>query len=141
MIIKNTITVEDYQTLHRAVGWKILNDDIVASSLENSHIVLGAYKDQKIIGMVRLISDTASHGLVADMIVLPDYQRRGVGRKLMNELTSQVQSFVNDKDQFLVELVPTKGNEEFYKKCGFKVDNTSLLGAYKWFKNKNKYEI
>jgi len=141
MIIKNSITVEDYQLLHKSVGWKILDNAIVKASLDNSHIVLGAYEDDKILGMVRLVSDSATHGLLTDMIVLPQYQRHGVGKELMKELTNRVQEFVNDKDQFLIELVPTKGNEGFYKKCGFKVDNTALLGAYKWFKNKNIYEI
>ena len=141
MIIKNSITVEDYQTLHRSVGWKILDDTIVKASIDNSHIILAAYDDEKILGMVRLVSDSATHGLLTDMIVLPQYQRHGVGKELIEELINQVQKFVDDKDQFLIELVPTKGTEEFYKKCGFKVDNTALLGAYKWFKNRHIYGL
>ncbi len=45
MIIKNGISVADYQVLHKAVGWKILSDSIVKKSLKNSHIVLSAYED------------------------------------------------------------------------------------------------
>ena len=140
MIIKNGISVADYQILHRAVGWKILSDSIVKKSLKNSHIVLSAYEDNKAIGMVRLVSDKATHGLLSDVIVLPEYQGKGIGKSLMEELSNRIQTFVNNKDQFLLELVPTKGYEEFYKKCGFKVDNSALLGAYRWFKNQNIYK-
>lgn len=140
MIIKNGISIVDYQTLHKAVGWKILSDTIVRKSLKNSHIVLCAYEDNKAVGMVRLVSDKATHGFLSDVIVLPKYQGRGIGKSLMNELSNRIQTFVNTKDQFLLELVPTKGYEDFYKKCGFKVDNTALLGAYKWFKNQNIYK-
>lgn len=140
MIIKNSISVADYQVLHDAVGWKILNNKIVKAALKKSHIVLSAYEDDKIVGMVRLVSDLNTHGLLTDMIVLPSYQGRGIGKALIDELNKKVQEMVNKKDQFLLELVPTKGNEGFYIKCGFKVDSSSLLGAYRWYKNQNIYK-
>lgn len=140
MIIKNGISVADYQTLHKAVGWKILSDSIVRKSLKNSHIVLSAYENNKTVGMVRLVSDRATHGHLTDVIVLPEYQGRGIGKSLILELSNRIQTFVNNKDQFLLELVPSKGYEEFYKKCGFNIDNSALLGAYRWFKNQNIYK-
>jgi N-acetylglutamate synthase-like GNAT family acetyltransferase len=139
MVIKNRISVKDYQLLHKSVGWKLYNDRIVRASLKNSHMILSLYDEGKIIGMVRLVSDKATHGMITDMIVLPEKQGMGYGKLLLNELTRRIQDFVNDKDQFILELVPAKGKKEFYKKCGFKVDDTALLGAYKLFKNKNIY--
>ena len=139
MVIKNRISVKDYQLLHKAVGWELSNDRVVRSSLRNSHMVLSLYDEGKIIGMVRLVSDKATHGMITDMIVLPEKQGKGYGKLLLTELTKKIQEFVNSKDQFLLELVPAKGKEEFYKKCGFNVDDTALLGAYKLFKNKNLY--
>ena len=140
MIIKNGISIDDYQILHKSVGWKMLDRKIVKTSLKNSHIVLSAYEDNKILGMVRLVSDKSTHGMLTDVVVLPTHQGMGIGKTLINELSNRIQEFVNTKDQFLLELVPSKGNEGFYKKCGFEVDSSALLGAYKLFKNQNIYK-
>ncbi len=140
MIIKNGISIDDYQILHKSVGWNLLDRKIVKTSIKNSHIILSAYEDNKTVGMVRLVSDKATHGHLTDVIVLPEYQGRGIGKSLILELSNRIQTFVNNKDQFILELVPSKGNEGFYKKCGFEVDSSTLLGAYKLFKNQNIYK-
>ena len=95
MVIKNRISVKDYQFLHKSVGWKLSNDRIVRFSLKNSHMILSLYDEGKIIGMVRLVSDKATHGMITDMIVLPEKQGMGYGKLLLNELKVKKNSIKN----------------------------------------------
>ena len=111
MIIKNGISVADYQILHKAVGWKILSDSIVRKSLKNSHIVLSAHENNKTVGMVRLVSDRATHGHLTDVIVLPEYQGRGIGASLMR--------LVEESTPTNLYFGAQPGKEGFYDKLGY----------------------
>ncbi len=139
MEIVRNISVEDFQKLHILVGWKILKDKEIENALKNSMFVSCAVEDGQVIGMARVVGDFATHGLLCDVIVSPLFQRRGIGKAIISDISSQIQEFVDNKDEFMLELLPTKGNVEFYQKCGFKYEPNYMDGLYKWFKNKNIY--
>ncbi len=139
MKIVRSMSCEDFQKLHVAVGWKILKDEEVDCSLKNSMFISCAVIDDEIVGMARVVGDFASHGLLCDVIVNPKYQKQGIGRQIINDISMQIQAFVNERDEFMLELLPTTGNIEFYKKCGFKYKPESMEGVYKWFKNQKIY--
>lgn len=141
MEIVYDVTVKDFKILHQLVGWKPLDDEIIKKSLDNSMIKVSIFEKNKCIGMARVIGDFASHGLLADVIIAPDYQHQGYGTKLVNATTDKVQEFVNNGgDEFLLELCPTYGYEKFYQDCGLKLKPEKMSGMYKWYKNQNKYK-
>ena len=134
------ISVKDFQDLHIKLGWKYLTDELVKASLDGSMFKVSVRLDAKVVGIARIIGDGATHGLLADVIVDPDYQGKGVGKAMIMHLMDKVQAFVDDgRDEFLVELLPTTGKIDFYKKCGFKHKPENMEGVYKWFKNHNLY--
>lgn len=140
MELKEKLTVKTFQKLHSDVGWKILNDKEVKRSIKNSMFVVTAVVDDKVVGMARVIGDSAIHGLLADVIVTPKYQKQGIGKAMVQHLMQKAQEFANKHDQFMIELLPTCGNVEFYKKCGFKHLPKEMEGCYKWFKNESIYK-
>lgn len=75
-----------------------------------------AYRDEKIIGAARMISDGV-YSLIVDLAVQPNFKRQGVGLSLMQELLK------NTTGQF-VYLNSTYEAEDFYKKLGFKKQKT-----------------
>ena len=95
--------------------------------------------DDEIVGMARVVGDFATHGLLCDVIVKPEYQKQGIGKQIINDISMQIQAFVNERDEFMLEFLPTTGKIEFYKKCGFKHKPENMEGVYKWFKNQNIY--
>ena len=139
MEFKDYISVEDFQRLHKAVGWKIIDDEVVRKSLEGSDFVVSAVKDGRVVGMGRLVGDGVLHGLICDVIVEPEEQHNGIGKAIVRRLVEKVQAFVDNHDQYLIELLPTAGNADFYVKCGFKHDESKMEGCYIWLKNQNKY--
>lgn len=134
------ITLRDFQRLHILTGWKYLKDSIVQQSLDNSMFKISVIEDGQCIGIARVVGDGICHGLLSDVIICPDYQRKGYGTAMIKALLEKIQEFVNNNgDEFLVELLPTAGNEGFYVKCGLKYNPAQMAGCYKWFKNQNRY--
>ena len=67
------------------------------------------------VGLIRLVGDGFSSVLVQDLIVLPIYQRQGIGSALMKEALEDY------KDAYQVQLVTdqTERTLEFYRSMGF----------------------
>ncbi len=136
----NKINFKDFQSLHLKVGWKILDNKIIKKSLNNSLFKVSAIEDNKVVGIARIVGDNYSHGLLTDVIVHPDFQSKGIGKAMINYLLNNLQKYVNKYcDEFLLELLPTNGYIEFYKKCGFKHIPENMEGCYLWIKNQNIY--
>ena len=77
-----------------------------------------ALKDDKQIGMARLLGDRATYWIITDVLVLPKYQRSGIG----SELTKRLIHYIKEnapKGEHLVFLLCNKGKENFYRKLGF----------------------
>lgn len=88
-------------------------------ALEHSYKVVTAWDGEVLIGAGRMLSDGICYGAIFDMGVLPEYQKKGIGKGLMQEL-------LNGEEHMPVHLTSTFGNEEFYKKLGFKKHKTAL---------------
>jgi GNAT superfamily N-acetyltransferase len=79
---------------------------------ENSFVVCFAYDSDTLVGMGRAISDGEYYASVYDIVVLPEYQGRGVGKAIMGAIHERLP--VNATTLFSVP-----GKEPFYKKCGY----------------------
>jgi GNAT superfamily N-acetyltransferase len=60
-----------------------ISRDEVERGLRNSSLVIGAYLDDKQIGIARVVSDTIRFAWIADVFVAPDHRARGVGRAMI----------------------------------------------------------
>ena len=89
--------------------------------------------------MARLVSDNTSHGILCDVIVNKQHQGLGIGKQLVQKVLAYCQAIADKNDQFMLGLLPTANNIDFYLKCGFKHDLSQMEGCYLRLKNKNKY--
>jgi len=135
--IKNNKMVDtnEYMKLLKSAGWKILSTNQHRRALDNSMVVAVAYDNDKVVGIARLVGDNATHGLICDVVVLPEYQGKGIGKKLVLNLVAEVKQNLKEREQFLIELLPEFGKREFYIKCGFKYKPENMDGMYLWIKN------
>ena len=82
-------------------------------ALENSHSVISAWKGTTLVGLGNAISDRSLVVYYPHMLVLPEYQRQGVGREMMKRLMSRYRGFHQHM------LVADAKATRFYKACGF----------------------
>ena len=85
----------------------------------NTYKVVTAWDGDKIIGAGRMLSDGVCYGWIHDFAVLPNYQKKGIGRNIMSEL-------MHGNESLLIGLTSAFGAEEFYYKLGFKKHKTAL---------------
>lgn len=85
--------IKEYQTyneqeiidLYQSVGWTNYTScpEMLEKAYKNSLCILGAFEKEKLVGVVRVVGDGISIVFVQDILVLPEYQRQGVGSALM----------------------------------------------------------
>ena len=76
----------DVEVIHRFLTRSYWAEGIpretVERSIENS-LCFGVYDNARQIGFARVISDFATYGYVADVLILEPYRERGLGKELM----------------------------------------------------------
>jgi ribosomal protein S18 acetylase RimI-like enzyme len=61
----------------------------IAAMYAGSNLVLTAWDEGRLVGILRGWTDGAYDGYVCDLAVLPDYQKQGVGRRLLELCTER----------------------------------------------------
>ena len=115
----NELDVTTYLALRSAVGSKPLTEKQAQKALEGSLLTVTAYDGDKTIGMGRLVGDGAVICYIQDLIVIPEYQGKGVGSMLIESLIEYVKELQLPGTQMMLDLMCAIGREEFYKKYGF----------------------
>ena len=91
---KRTVTPAEACALYIDLGWgdsKFYSHDRMKRSLANCDIVVSARNEAgDLIGIARGLSDFAIDTKILDMIIDPDYQRQGIGKKMMREIEKLV---------------------------------------------------
>ncbi len=115
----NSVSPNKLEELCSAVGWSPRPIDKVKQSLENSfcHIAAWHFHDeqQQLIGFARAVSDGAFHAALLDILVHPDFQNRGLGKRIVKALIEQLQ----ESEVQNITLVASPHIVDFYHKLGF----------------------
>ncbi|MDU7138062.1 MAG: GNAT family N-acetyltransferase [Streptococcus mitis] len=116
------VKLEDVLHLYQAVGWTNYTNQpqMLEQALSHSLVIYLALDGDAVVGLIRLVGDGFSSVFVQDLIVLPSYQRQGIGRSLMKEALEDY------KDAYQVQLVTeqTEKNVGFYRSLGFEALST-----------------
>jgi GNAT superfamily N-acetyltransferase len=116
----NTITVNEFNFLRKSVGWNEIENNLALKTINNALFIITAIVDNKIIGLTRVGGDGGYTILITDVIVLPEYQRRGIGKYLMGMAMNYIKNdFLQNDQSVFVNLMSAKNREPFYMKFGF----------------------
>ncbi len=117
-IIKN-IKIEQIIDLYKEAGWWDEDDEKnpikVKKIIKESYIFIGAFIENKLVGMARVLSDGISDAYIQDVIVKENYRKKGIGKKLIIFLLN----YLKKKQINWIGLISTPSSKEFYKKLGF----------------------
>ncbi len=103
--------------LYISVGWanallpSWLNEKFEIA-LRNSAWAYTVWDDERLIGLIRIVSDKVMVATVLDLVIHPDYQGKGIGSKLM-ELSMRKLPHGNWFSH------TTSNNYRFYERFGF----------------------
>lgn len=106
--------------LYASVGWSNYTDrrDMLRAAYSNSLYALAAYDDDEntLVGIIRAVGDGASIIYIQDLLVLPSYQRQGIGRKLVKKVMDKYK----DAYQLVLLTEAVEKNIAFYQSLGLK---------------------
>lgn len=106
-------------TLLKTVGMAYFEGKLHKKAFENSHTVVFAFDEDKLIGFGRAISDGTSQAALYDIAVLPEYQGKKVGATIVNSIIDRIPHC-----NFILYAAP--GKEGFYEKLNFRKMKTGM---------------
>ena len=127
-IKENQLDLDTYLNLRKAVNWKVLNTKQAETALNNSIYKVCAYDGDTPVGMGRIVGDGAVIAYIQDLVVIPEYQKQGVGRMIIEKLIAYVKENNPEGNEIMLCLMCAKGRENFYLKHGFTARPTDNLG-------------
>jgi len=88
--------------------------DAIQKAFNNSQYVVAAFLNKELIGFVRVLTDEALFATLWNMIVKPKYQKKGIGKLLIEKCLDKYPNL-----HFF--LIADDDVVDFYKKSGFKI--------------------
>lgn len=117
--------IQEYQTycqseimsLYASVGWTAYTDspDVLQQGYAHSLLTLAAYEKDQLVGIIRVVGDGYTIVFVQDLVVLPAYQRKGIGTALLQEVLKRF----DHVRQIELATDNTPKTITFYKSLGF----------------------
>lgn len=130
-VIKMNITYKDTQDFERehltelflSVKWSSGKyPDMLKEAMKNYKTVYSAWDNDRLVGLISVMDDGVMTAYVHYLLVNPDYQRFGIGRKLIDMTKEKY------KDYLKIVLIAYDSAMEFYNSCGFeKSDNATPM--------------
>ncbi len=112
---KRQIDKDKILDLYRQNNWSSADKpDELMKALQNSHTLISAWDADRLVGLANSISDGYLVVYYPHLLILPDYQGKGIGRMIMERFQVKYSGF---HQQILVADIEAI---EFYGKCGFK---------------------
>ena len=85
-------------------------------ALTHSSTVLTVWDNEKLVGLTRVLDDTAMLAQIHYVLVHPDYQGQGIAGKMIEYVKEKYKDFM-----YIEGMPEDKNNVPFYEKHGFSV--------------------
>ncbi len=103
--------------LYSEVGWTAYteNMEVLRQGFEHSLLVLSAYENNELLGIIRVVGDGSTIVLIQDILVFPEKQRQGIGTALIQAILDRYA----DVRQIQLTTDNTPKTVAFYQSVGF----------------------
>lgn len=112
-----SVPLRDLVRLYAAVGWTAYTKapESLAAAISGSSYVVTARMGGELVGLARAISDNATICYIQDILVDPEHQRSGLGRRMVENVLGQY----SDVRQKVLITDDGPGQRAFYESLGF----------------------
>lgn len=109
--------IDDYRRLRSATGLSPKSAEAAARGLANTLYGVSVVNGDRVIGMGRIIGDGGCFFVVVDIAVQPEFQKRGLGKRIMDALDAWLRA--NAPVSSNVSLFADGDARHLYAKYGF----------------------
>ena len=95
-------------------------------ALQNGLLNVSAIYHDGLVGMGRLVGDGAMYWYLQEIIVLPQFQRMGIGTMIVHHLVDYAKENSVTGKFTTIGGVSAKGKEPFYEKMGFEIISNGI---------------
>ena len=111
---RRDIAIEQILPIYESNGWSSAHKpQALHQALLNSHSLVSAWQGERLVGIGNAISDGFLVVYYPHLLVSPDYQGQGIGKKIVEMLKGRYQGM------HMHMLVAEYEANAFYEKCGF----------------------
>lgn len=104
------------QNLYSSVEWSSADyPERLQKAIKNSGCVFSAWDGNQLVGLINAIDDTEMTAYIHYLLVRPEYQGNGIGKKLINLIKEHY------KDFLVIVLISYDKEVSFYEHCSFEV--------------------
>ena len=124
-----TPTAEDYIRIRLAAGLSRKTEAAATTGLKNSLFAVTVFYGGEPIGLGQVIGDGGCFFELVDIAVVPEHQKKGVGKRIMDALMTYI--YKHAPESAYVSLMADHGTLDFYAKFGFtKTQAPHAAGMY-----------
>lgn len=128
LVIKyNELTAEEFIFLWETVWGDGPSLEQTRLAMEHTLFRVSIYDGNEIVAMARMIGDMGLNYYIKDVVVKPEYQGKGIGRLLINELLKFIKENGISDTNIFVELCAMPDKIPFYEKFGFEANEAQRL--------------
>lgn len=114
--VKGAVEPKQIAELRQSVGWNGMESSYI-KSLENSYFYICCYDENNLIGFLDVVSNGVTDAYIQDVIVHPDYQRKGIGTNLINTAIDKLKQ----DHIYAISVLFDEELAPFYKRFGFNI--------------------
>ena len=108
------VSAKDLSDLREAVGWNRMESEY-SNPLMMSFYHIAVYEDGKLVGYIDSVSNGVTDAYIQDLMVHPDYQGKGLGTELMNQMIA----YLKENRIYIISVVFEESLKPFYDRFGF----------------------
>ncbi len=114
-LIKNDISPKEIAELRRSVGWPGMERELQRPFLRD-YFRIGCYDGDRLVGFLSVVSNGVTDAYIQDVMVLPAYQKQGIGSALMN---MAIEKLKEDGVYMISVIYGEESLRSYYEKFGF----------------------
>lgn len=119
-------SIADYRRLREEAGLSPKSLKAAERGLPNTLFAVQVLAGDEVVGMGRVIGDGGCFYQVADIVVLPEHQGRGLGKAIMSEIAAYIEGEVPESGY--VSLIADGKAYRLYQQFGFALTAPASVG-------------
>lgn len=119
-------SAKDYISLRHRTGMGTKDLSKTEIALKNSLFIVTLWDKEKLIAFGRIVGDQGITFVISDIMVDPDYQRKGLGKMIMKEIDSYLEQ--NTDQHAYVCLIANRPADKLYSQFGFEYVEPNSCG-------------